>query len=101
MSELGKMNVLLSTNSRTILSRGLGGIVSSDAVGYSPVQGLACCLGQPRAKTFCSSIMLTFLVPEGCDLGIVKYASKKKMHVSEKKNALLRVYIFSSIATNK
>ena len=93
MSELGKMNVLLSTNSRTILSRGLGGIVSSDAVGYSPVQGLACCLGQP--------IMLTFLVPEGCDLGIVKYASKKKMHVSKKKNALLRVYIFSSIATNK
>lgn len=94
MSELGKMNVLLSTNSRTILSRGLRGIVSSDAVGYSPVQGLACCLGQPRAKTFCSSIMLTFLVPEGCDLGIVKYASKKKCMFLKKKCTSKGLYFF-------
>lgn len=93
MSELGKMNVWLSTNCRTILSRGLWGIVGSDSIGHSPVQGLACCLGQPRAKTFCSLIMLTFLVPEGCDLGIVKYASKK-MHVSKKKICTSKGFYF-------
>lgn len=94
MNELGKVNVLLSTNSMTIFSRGLwGGSVTSDVIGYSPVQGLGCCLGHPRAKTFCSLIMLTFLVPEGCDLGIVKYASKK-MHVSKKICTSKGLYFF-------
>lgn len=81
------------------VKRALGGSVSCESIGYSPVQGHGCCLGQPRAKTFCSLIMLTFLVPEGCDLGIVKYASKKCMFL--RKYVLLRVYIFSSIAVNQ